>query len=87
MATPIEARYDNRLQAERLYIIDYGTSRQLDSGPGVHPAIPLPSAQTETPLGMTMLDPYSWDVYCLGKMFEFMVEVSFCLYSLRVHVH
>ncbi|KAL1950782.1 hypothetical protein VTO73DRAFT_5906 [Trametes versicolor] len=74
VATDYEARMDSRLVAWRAYIIDFGTSRQLTLGPGVQPAIPLRYAQVPRPLDMDYFDPYSWDVYCLGKLFEFMMR-------------
>lgn len=67
---------DRRLAAERAYIIDFGTSRQLSLGPGVQTAMPLLYAQVPRPRDMDYFDPYSWDVYCLGKLLENMAQVS-----------
>ncbi|KAI0350790.1 hypothetical protein OH77DRAFT_1412454 [Trametes cingulata] len=71
------ASFDKRLVPGRMYIIDYHTSRQLPSGPGVHPAIPLPPSQVRPPLATRLFDPYSWDVYCLGKFFERMIKLLY----------
>ncbi|OJT02693.1 hypothetical protein TRAPUB_6767 [Trametes pubescens] len=52
---------------DRLYIIDFDSSRQFTLGPGVQRAITLPETQIEPPNGLTHFDPYSWDVYCTGR--------------------
>lgn len=85
MATDYEARMDSRLVAWRAYIIDFGTSRQLSLGPGVQAAIPLRYAQVPRPLDMDYFDPYSWDVYCLGKLFEYMMRVSGYIFATVRH--
>ncbi|KAI0676973.1 hypothetical protein C8Q78DRAFT_1000412 [Trametes maxima] len=54
----------------RLYIIDFDTARQFSLGPGIQRAIQLPETQLEPPDGLTTFDPYSWDVHCLGRVFE-----------------
>lgn len=64
-----------RVVANRLYIIDFGQSRQLSLGPGVQRAITLPETQIEPPDGLLHFDPYSWDIYCAGRMMEYFVEV------------
>ena len=69
-----------RAKAGRVYIIDFDRSRQLELGPGHQSAIELPSTQCEPPLQMKSFDPYAWDVYCMGKLFEWLTEVR--LYSL-----
>ncbi|KAI0362872.1 hypothetical protein BV20DRAFT_959413 [Pilatotrama ljubarskyi] len=74
IATEAEARADARLAAGRVYLVDFETSRQLDAGPGVQHSIPIPPAQIKPPAGMDRFDPYSWDVYCLGKLFERMAK-------------
>ncbi|KAI0655848.1 hypothetical protein C8Q70DRAFT_1122396, partial [Cubamyces menziesii] len=58
----------------RTYLIDFDTSRQLTLGPGVHSAITLPPTQITPPSGLKHFDPYSWDVYCLGHVFEDLME-------------
>ena len=67
----------------RTYLIDFDTSRQLTLGPGVHSAITLPPTQITPPSGLKHFDPYSWDVYCLGHVFEDLMEVS----SDRLAIH
>ncbi|KAH9855436.1 hypothetical protein C2E23DRAFT_583977 [Lenzites betulinus] len=54
----------------RLYIIDFDSSKQFTLGPGVQPAIILPETQTDKPNGLELLEPYSWDVYCTGRTLE-----------------
>nr|VWO95359.1 Cytochrome P450 monooxygenase CYP52X1 [Ganoderma boninense] len=76
IAAPHVEREHPRTKAGRVYIIDFDRSRQLDLGPGLHPPIELPSTQYEPPLQMKTFDPYSWDVYCMGRLFEHLTEVS-----------
>ena len=59
-----------------MYFIDFHTSRQLALGPGRQPPILLPPSQEEKPSGVTTLDPYSFDVYCAGKLMQFLLKVS-----------
>ncbi|EIW56515.1 uncharacterized protein TRAVEDRAFT_73062 [Trametes versicolor FP-101664 SS1] len=56
--------------ADRMYIIDFDSSRQFALGPGVQRAITLPETQVRKPNGLKRLDPYSWDVYCTGRTLE-----------------
>ncbi|KAL7279573.1 hypothetical protein ACG7TL_005973 [Trametes sanguinea] len=71
VALPYDATFHKSLVPDRIYIIDFDTARQFSLGPGVQPAIILPETQPHPPNGLTHFDPYSWDVYCLGRMFEF----------------
>ncbi|TBU38118.1 hypothetical protein BD309DRAFT_1004540 [Dichomitus squalens] len=68
---------DRRVEGKKVYIIDFHTSRQLESPPGTQPAIVLPYTQIDFPSGIKHFDPYSWDVYCLGHVFENRLQV-FC---------
>ena len=52
------------------YMIDFGESRQLNEGPGKQLPVELPASQYQKLPGMTSMDPYSWDVYCVGKLCE-----------------
>ena len=74
-----------RTKAGRVYIIDFDRSRQLELGPGRQPAVALPSTQFKPPLQMKAFDPYSWDVYCMGKLFEQLTKVSFPSFAFRSH--
>ena len=38
-------------------------------------AVPVPPAHVKPPLGMKSLDPFSWDIYCLGATLEVIVQV------------
>ena len=60
------------------FIIDFEYSRLLDYGPGRQPAVELPYTRWARPReGITHLDPYSWDVFCLGVAFnEVLYQVS-----------
>ncbi|KAI0633971.1 hypothetical protein C8Q77DRAFT_1108850 [Trametes polyzona] len=61
----------------RLYIIDFGSARRFELGPGSQPAITLPGAQFEPPEGLKHFDPYSWDVYCLGQTLDHGIGANF----------
>ncbi|KAI9069811.1 hypothetical protein FKP32DRAFT_1586611 [Trametes sanguinea] len=64
------------LTPNKVYIIDYGSSRQLPLGPGSQPAITLPPSQVDPPGDLKHFDPYSWDVYCashtMRRLFNFL---------------
>ena len=67
---------DSRLVDDKVYFIDFHTSRQLSLEPGRQPPILMPPSQEEKPSGMTTLDPYSFDVCCTGKLMQFMLKVG-----------
>ncbi|KAJ8472631.1 hypothetical protein ONZ51_g8391 [Trametes cubensis] len=75
-ALPEDAESHPAVVSRRIYVIDFDTSRQLTLGPGVHCAITLPPTQIPPPNGLKHFDPYSWDVYCLGHVFEDLMGVS-----------
>ncbi|KAI9069807.1 hypothetical protein FKP32DRAFT_1586604 [Trametes sanguinea] len=64
------------LTPNKVYIIDYGSSRQLPLGPGSQPAITLPPSQVQPPGDLKHFDPYSSDVYCashtMRRLFNFL---------------
>lgn len=74
-ADRVRAQFDDRLTVGRLYLIDFGSGRILGAGPGKQPAMELLKSQQDHPVGITALDPYSWDVYCLGHLFRGFIEV------------
>lgn len=61
--------------ANRLYIIDFNSSKQFALGPGEQRAITLPPTQIPPPNDLRHFDPYSWDMYCVGRTLEWIVEV------------
>ncbi|KAJ3013913.1 hypothetical protein NUW54_g1453 [Trametes sanguinea] len=65
------------LVPSRVYLIDFDSARQFHLGPGVQPATDLPPTQADPPPGLTYFDSYSWDVYCLGRLFEFIADCWF----------
>ncbi|TBU40103.1 hypothetical protein BD309DRAFT_993322 [Dichomitus squalens] len=65
-----DAVHDKRIEAGKIYLIDFQMSRQLKLPPGQQPAILLPETQVRPPGGIKHFDPYSWDVYCLGDVFQ-----------------
>ncbi|TBU55748.1 hypothetical protein BD310DRAFT_1027832 [Dichomitus squalens] len=72
-ATEQEAR---RVEAGRVYIIDFDRSRRLPLKPGVQGPVSLPDTVCRHPPGITQLDPYSWDVYCIGDMLRSYLRVG-----------
>ncbi|KAI8998875.1 kinase-like domain-containing protein [Trametes punicea] len=60
----------------KLYIIDFGSSRQFHLGPGEQPAITLPPSQIPPPNGLKRFDPYSWDVYCAAQIMQVFLEMN-----------
>ncbi|KAI0365034.1 hypothetical protein BV20DRAFT_1056776 [Pilatotrama ljubarskyi] len=77
-ATPRMAASHSGVIAWIWYIIDFDTSRQFTLPLGCQPPITLPLAEThiEPPGGLTIFDPYSWDVYCLGRLLERTMQAS-----------
>ncbi|KAH9886280.1 hypothetical protein C8Q73DRAFT_285685 [Cubamyces lactineus] len=73
-ALPYDARFHPGVISLRVYVIDFNTSKQLALGPGAQPAITLPPTQVPPPEGLKRFDPYSWDVYCLGQLFQSVIK-------------
>ncbi|KAH9886279.1 hypothetical protein C8Q73DRAFT_716133 [Cubamyces lactineus] len=73
-ALPQDAQSHPAVVPRRVYLIDFDTSKQLTLGPGAHSAIVLPPTQITPPHGLTHFDPYSWDVHCLGHVFEDLMQ-------------
>ena len=76
MATERQVVLHKQVEAGKVYIIDFDTSKRLERGPGQQHAVDMPECAYKPPLGMTRFDPYSWDVYCTGLLFKFLTEVS-----------
>ena len=70
-----DAQDHKNLENGKIYIIDFSESRQLHLGPGEQLPIDLPQSVTPKPLGMQHFDPYSFDVYCLGDVFDYTLAV------------
>ncbi|KAH9922287.1 uncharacterized protein BXZ73DRAFT_20405, partial [Epithele typhae] len=68
--------FGKEVKAEYPYPIDFEFSQRLELGPGVQPAIELPPSAIKKPRGITHLDPYSWDVYCLGWLLQWTISKS-----------
>ena len=66
---------DMPVEAGKVYIMDFGQSRQFELGPGRQPAIELPASRIDAPLGMTHFDPFSWDMLSVGHSFEWISDV------------
>ncbi|KAI0357916.1 hypothetical protein OH77DRAFT_1519220 [Trametes cingulata] len=65
-----EAQYHRGVVHGKVYIIDFGTARTFQLGPGKQHAIVLPPTQIRPPNGLKHFDPYSWDVYCMAHILE-----------------
>ncbi|KAM5541233.1 hypothetical protein V8D89_005162 [Ganoderma adspersum] len=76
VAFPEHAITDARLVEGKVYIIDFHTSQKLPLGPGVQFPIVLPPSQEKKPSGMTTLDPYSFDVYCAGRLMQDLMKYT-----------
>ncbi|KAI0676972.1 hypothetical protein C8Q78DRAFT_1000409 [Trametes maxima] len=76
-AYPSAAKYYDAVKPGRVYVIDFDTARQFALGPGFQKAITLPETQAEPPRGITSFDPYSWDIYCLGRLFEYYLSTCY----------
>ena len=70
-----EVKYHKEIVLGKLYIIDFSESRQLSLGPGQQPPIDLPKSIIPKPLDMQRLDPYAFDVYCLGMVIDMSLTV------------
>lgn len=81
IATEREVAYHPQVEAGKVYIIDYGTSKRLNRGPGRQNAIELPETNCKPPLEMKRFDPYSWDIYCTGYLLKSISEVRCCRLS------
>ncbi|KAI0357959.1 hypothetical protein OH77DRAFT_1318254 [Trametes cingulata] len=74
VAGPRTAAFHETVIPHRVYIIDYDTAKQFALGPGHQHAIVLPETQVTPPHGLVEFDPYSWDIYCLGRLFQWMTQ-------------
>ncbi|KAI0365032.1 hypothetical protein BV20DRAFT_955127 [Pilatotrama ljubarskyi] len=70
-----DAEDHRRVEFGKVYIIDFGSSMTLQLGPGEQEAVALPPTQVRPPNGLKHFDPYSWDVYCITDILEFLIEV------------
>ncbi|KAI0711476.1 hypothetical protein C8Q76DRAFT_736762 [Earliella scabrosa] len=77
MATEEHVAHFKELEAGKVYIIDFDRSRRFEFGPGSQTAVDLPATGQHAPLDMKRFDPYSWDVYCVGKVFERIAELKY----------
>ncbi|KAI0711505.1 hypothetical protein C8Q76DRAFT_61032 [Earliella scabrosa] len=77
MATEEHVAHFKELEAGKAYVIDFDRSRRFDRGPGSQTAVDLPATGQYPPLNMKRFDPYSWDVYCVGKMFEWIAKYKY----------
>ena len=76
MALPDAVSHFSNIAADKIYIIDFGSSQQYKLGPGHQPSVRLGPAACRPPLNMDSFDPYSWDMYCTGVLFRMLAGVS-----------
>lgn len=67
---------NSRVQAGRLYIIDYGSSKQLGAAAGFQTAVDLGPHQCNAPGKVERFDPYSFDMYCIGQLLQNFIDVG-----------
>ncbi|RDX53692.1 hypothetical protein OH76DRAFT_1479484 [Lentinus brumalis] len=70
MAKAHHMPHHDSIELGKIYIIDFGVSQHFELGFGRQSSITLPSTQVPKPQGITHLDPFSWDIYCLGFTFQ-----------------
>ena len=70
-----DVEYHKEIELGKLYIIDFSESRQLSLGPGRQLPVDLPQSIIPKPLDMQRLDPYAFDVYCLGMVVDVSLAV------------
>ena len=83
-ALPRDVPFHSEVVPRRVYLIDFNTSKRLTLGPGAQPAITLPPTQTPPPHGLKHFDPYSWDMYCLGRLLQDVMKVGWQLVCARI---
>ncbi|KAI0749749.1 hypothetical protein C8Q80DRAFT_644756 [Daedaleopsis nitida] len=66
IATQDMVKHHKQLELNKIYIIDFGYSRRFELGPRAQPPVDLEHLTLSERHGVTRLDPYSWDVLCLG---------------------
>ncbi|KAI0749752.1 hypothetical protein C8Q80DRAFT_644845 [Daedaleopsis nitida] len=76
VATDATVKYHKQLKAGKIYIIDFGLSQKLPSGPGEQLAVDIGDTTLSKHLGISRLDPYSWDVLCLGHTLLYFLQVT-----------
>ena len=77
LAQKRDVEYHKNIELGKVYIIDFSESRQLGLGPGQQLPIDLPRSIIPKPLDMQRLDPYTFDVYCLGTVLDETLDVRF----------
>ncbi|KAI0357913.1 hypothetical protein OH77DRAFT_1314104 [Trametes cingulata] len=70
------AEHHQRVVRGKVYIIDFGSARTLQLGPGRQRAVILPPTQVHPPNGLKHFDPYSWDVYCVAHTLGVIIELK-----------
>lgn len=84
IATEKTVKYHKHLEVDKIYIIDFGHSRRFELGPRAQPPVDLENLAINEQLGVTRLDPYSWDVMCLGVTLVSFAEVVTSPLSMEV---
>ncbi|TFK78678.1 hypothetical protein K466DRAFT_445413, partial [Polyporus arcularius HHB13444] len=51
---------------ERVYIIDFECAMHHPQGPGQQGPVDLTESLVQCPAGVRRMDPYAWDMYCVG---------------------
>ncbi|KAI0323975.1 hypothetical protein GY45DRAFT_1332040 [Cubamyces sp. BRFM 1775] len=88
LTTERDAQLHKELTAEKIYLIDFETARRLSLPLWKQHVLPLPEARYRRRLkDLAHFDPYSWDVYCLGRLFRYLLEDAYGRRKLPWIVH
>lgn len=78
VARETAVKYHPQLELGKIYIIDLGLARRFTLGPGQQPAVDLSHLTLSRRYHIPQLDPYAWDVLCLGETLQWFLTVR-CL--------
>ncbi|KAI0749750.1 hypothetical protein C8Q80DRAFT_644754 [Daedaleopsis nitida] len=77
IATQATVKHHRHLEVNKIYIIDFGFSRRLELGPRAQSPVDLGHLNLSIGYGVPRLDPYSWDVLCMGKALLFLLDMFY----------
>ncbi|KAI0738339.1 hypothetical protein C8Q80DRAFT_1114103, partial [Daedaleopsis nitida] len=67
-------KYHPQLELGKIYVIDFGLSRRFALGPGHQPAVDLCGTTLSRRYRVQQLDPYAWDMLCMGETLKRFLE-------------
>ncbi|KAI0750115.1 hypothetical protein C8Q80DRAFT_673244 [Daedaleopsis nitida] len=75
IATKATVEHHKHLEVNKIYIIDFGFSRRFELGPRAQNPVDLGHLNLSVRYGVPRLDPYSWDVLCMGNALLFLLDM------------